>query len=226
MRSFAKNIFRSSNSETIALDPFDYIIITYQYSPPSGQDYDLDTITALRYQSDTLSGSDSANISGTLNSLPTVGCSGRFFTPAASTINSSYLVWGGDDVGQTQAGTFGESVVINFKNLELSGVTTSNDVVVDLYAGWHSGTSLYPISVKYETFTGGVISKEVVIVEGSSIETNRFVTTGTSIFLQTSNLKNITPGSCGAGVDGVQPKQKVASIFFNLLTKVSNVEFY
>jgi len=224
MNNFKRNVFKTSESEVIILDPFDYIIVTYQYAPPSGQDYDLDTITALRYQSDTLSGTASNNILGTLNNLPTTGCSGRFFTPnTISVIQDSYLAWGGDDNLQTQEGTFGESVVINFKNLELSNITTSNDVVVDLYAGWHSGTTLYPINVKYETFIGGIISKEIV----SGIETNRFVTTGTSVSSpQTSNLKNITSGNCSAGVDGVNAKQKVASVFFNLLTKVSRVEFY
>ena len=226
MRSFKKNIYKTSESDSniIILNPFDYIIVTYQYTPPSGQDYDLDTITALRYQSDTLSGTTSDNILGTLNNLPTTGCPGRFFTPnTISVIKDSYLAWGGDDNVQTKEGTFGESVVINFKNLELSNITTSNDVVVDLYAGWHSGTTMYPINVKYETFTGGIISREIV----NSVETNRFVTTGTSVSSpQISNLKNITAGSCSAGVDGVNAKQKVASVFFNLLTKAARVEFY
>lgn len=232
MNSFKRNIYKTSESDVIILDPFDYIIVTYQYTPPSGQDYDLDTITALRYQSDVLSGTDSSSISGTLNNLPTTGCSGRFFTPTTGTIVNSFLAWGGDDSGQSQAGTFGESVVINFKNLELSGVATSNEVVVDLYAGWHSGTTLYPINVKYETFIGGVITKEFV----GGLETNRFVVdateenpNGTRIPItssQSSTLKNITPGNCGAGVDGVNAKQLVASVFFNLLTKVARVEFY
>lgn len=227
MNNFKRNIYKTSESDVIILDSFDYIIVTYQYTPPSGEDYDLDTITALRYQSDTLSGTTSNNILGTLNNLPTTGCSGRFFTPnTVSVIQDSYLAWGGDDNIQTQEGTFGESVVINFKNLgttETGGIVTSNEVVVDLYAGWHSGTTLYPINVKYETFIGGVISREIV----SGIETNRFVTTGTSVSSpQISNLKNITLGICSAGIDGVNAKQKVASVFFNLLTKVARVEFY
>lgn len=224
MNKFKKNIFKTSESEAIALSPFDYAIVTYEYTPPNGSDYDLDTITALRYESSILGGANSANITGTLNSLPTVGCGGALFSPSnPPTIQDSFLAWGGDDVVQTQAGTFGESVVINFKNLGLSGIATSNNVVVDLYAGWHSGTASYSITIKYETFIGGTITREVV----SSVTTNRFVTTGTSVSTpQISNPKNITQGVCSVGVSGVNAKQKVGSIFFNLATKSSRVEFF
>lgn len=236
MNRFKRNIYKTSESQTVILDPFDYIIVTYQYTPPSGEDYDLDTITALRYQSGILSGTTSNNILGTLNNLPTTGCSGRFFTPnTISVIQDSYLAWGGDDNIQAQEGTFGESVVINFKNLgttETGGIVTSNDVVVDLYAGWHSGTILYPINIKYETFIGGVITREIV----GGLETNRFVVDatvqnpgGTRVPITLSESptpKNITSGNCSAGVDGSNAKQKVASVFFNLLTKVARVEFY
>lgn len=226
MWNFKKEIYKTSNktaeSVTVALDPFDYIIITYQYTPPLGEDYDLDTLSTFRYSDSTLAGTNSNNTTGFIPGTGVVGCGvgGDGNIPIGSNFNNGYLFWGQDDVNQYIDGTYGESVIINFKNLELSGITNNPDIILDLYAGWHSGTILYPINIKYETFIGGTLSNEIV----NGITTNRFVTTGTSVSTpQISNNINVPIGTCQQGVD---IKKKVASIHYNLITNVSNIIFY
>ena len=230
MFSLKKSIYKTRRIEnTVVLDPFDYIIVTYQYSPPAGQDYDLDTISTFRYASGTLTGSTAGTIQGFIPGTGVAGCgcnpanSANETIPSNVSINSAYMVYGGDDAGQSVAGSFGESVVINFKNLDDANITTSDDIVVELYAGWHSTTASYPITVKYETFIGGTISQEVV----GGVTTNRYVTTGTSVSApQISPPKTITQSSCANGIEGFQAKQLVASISYNLVTKIANVTFY
>lgn len=215
-------------AEAVELDPFDYIIATYQYDPPT--DYDLDTITTFRYPSSTLSGTNSNSISGFIPETGVVGCgtgkgSPDSVVPNGTNINTAYLVYGGDDVGQSVAGTFGESVVINFKNLKDANITTSPDVVVELFAGWQSGpVDSYPITIKYETFIGGTISREVV----DGVTTNRYVSNGTSVSTpQISPPIEVIRGLCSAGIESSSNgiKSKVASINFNLDTKVASVTF-
>ena len=201
------------------LDPFDYIIVTYQYNPPIGQDYDLDTLTTFRYPTSTLAGSTSSNTTGFIPGTGVVGCGASTNIPIGSNYDTAYIYFGGDDVGQSVDGSFGESVVINFKNLENSGTLTSNNIIAELFSGWHSGTSVYPISIKYETFIGGVISKEIV----GGITTNRFVSTGTVVAAATiSNPINIITGSCSSGVD---IKRNVASISYNTITASASINF-
>lgn len=221
MRNFKKEIYKESILDNIQiLDPFDYIIVTFQYTPPTGSDYDLDTLTTFRYPNSVLSGTQSNNTVGFIPGTGVIGCGAGSAVPTTGNINTSYLYFGGDDVGQSQQGTFGESVLISFKNLETSGITTSSDIIVDMYAGWHSGTSSYAINIKYETFIGGTISKEIV----NGVTTNRFISTGVSVLPpQISPYTNIVTGNCGTGVD---IKRKVASISFNLITKVSNITFF
>jgi hypothetical protein len=104
-------------SNVVILDPFDYIIVTYQYNPDSGQDYDLDTMTTLRYPTSTITGVSMSNTLGFITNTGLVGCGSPFgATIPEGNINNAYLAFGGDDVVQTVAGAFGESVVINFKN--------------------------------------------------------------------------------------------------------------
>ena len=227
MINIKKSVYRSSRvDDVVALEPFDYIIVTYQYDPPSGSDYDLDTLSAFRYATSTLTGIGSDSTQGMIPTLQAVGCGTNNYysgsvVPFGSTIGTSYMAYGGDDVGQNQAGAFGESIVINFKNLKDANITTSNDIVVELFAGWNSGPSgTYPITVKYETFTGGTVSQEIV----GGVTTNRFVSTGTSVSApQISGPITVEQVGCSAGVNY---KTKVASISYNLLTKVSSVTFY
>lgn len=218
--------------EDVPLEPFDYIIFTYQYEPPQNYDFDLDTITTFRYATSTLSGSDASTIQGFIPGTGVVGCgtgngSANSKIPSGSDINTAYMVYGGDDNSQSTTGTYGESVVINFKNLKDANITTSNDIVVELYAGWHSQSPNYgpfPITLKYETFIGGTISREVV----GGVTTNRYVTTGISVSSpQISPPKTITDSGCSFGIEGSQyAKQHVASINYNLVTKVASVIFH
>ena len=233
MFSLKKSIYKTRRIEesVVELDPFDYIIVTYQYTPPQGSDYDLDTITTFRYPTSTLTGTSASGLTGFIPGTGKVGCgtgngNPDSVVPSGTTINTAYMVYGGDDSGQSIAGTFGESVVINFKNLDNANITTSDDIIVELYAGWHSGTiGPYPITVKYETFIGGTISREVV----GGVTTNRYVTTGTSVSSpQISPPIQIIRGICGSGIESKANgiKRHVASINYNLTTKVANVTFY
>lgn len=214
------------DENVVVLDPFDYIILTYQYTPPLGEDYDLDTLSTFRYPSSTLSGINASTTVGVIPGTGVVGCGAS--SQAADTtipinvpINTAYMVYGGDDVDQTgTTSQFGESIVVNFKNLKDAGITTSPDVVVELFAGWQAGPSDYPITVKYETFIGGTISLETV----GGVISNRYVSTGTPVSAAQVSLPIPVPiGYCGNGVD---IKKNVTSIFFNLDTKVSSVVFH
>jgi len=207
-------------AQTVVLNNFDYIIVTYQYNPPTGLDYDLDTLTTFRYPTSTLSGTTSSNTTGFITGTGVVGCGASTVIPIGRTFNNSYLYFGGDDAGQTVDGAFGESVVINFKNLANSGLLTSDDVIAELFAGWHSGPSVYPISIKYETFIGGTISR--YITPGGVI-TNRFISDGTVVVAATiSDPINVIPGSCTTGVN---TKRRMASISYNVVTDVASISF-
>lgn len=219
--------------EDVPLEPFDYMIITYQYNPPQGSDYDLDTLSTFRYaNSGPITGATMAETAGFIPGTGTAGCGGdpcggdNSTMPLGSTINTAYMVYGGDDVDQSLDGTFGESIVVNFKNLKDANITTSNEIVVELYAAWQSGTlGPYPITLKYETFIGGTISQQVV----GGVTTKRYVSTGIPVSgPQVSPEKQLTRGTCGSGVNGPSNnyKQHVASINYNLVTKVSSVIFH
>ena len=208
-------------AETVILNNFDYIIITYQYNPPTGVDYDLDTLTTFRYPTSTLAGSSSSNTTGFIPGTGVVGCGAGTIVPPTGTLNSAYLYFGGDDVSQSVDGAYGESVVINFKNLSTSGLLTSNDVIAEGFAGWHSGTAgPYPISIKYETFIGGTITRYTT---PGGVLTNRFVSDGTVVAAATiSDPINAITGNCGAGVD---VKRRMASIAYNVLTDAASITF-
>jgi len=228
--------------EDVPLEPFDYIIVTYQYSPPlipngngTRLDYDLDTISTFRYPTSTLAGSLAGNLTGFIPGTGKVGCSTGFSgadarIPSGSTINNAFMVFGGDDANQDGGDVYGESIVVNFKNLKDANITTSNDIVVELYAGWNSqagGYTPFPINIKYETFIGGTVTREVV----GGITTNRYVSSGTSVSSpQISPPKTITTGTCSTGIDVTTApsgyKQHVASINYNLVTKVASVIFH
>ena len=212
-----------TTTQTTVLSAFDYIIVTYQYAPPTGQDYDLDTLTTFRYPDSTLSGNYSSSTTGYVAGTGVVGCG----TPSPSNViptsganmNTSYLFWGGDDNSQSVDGTYGESVVINFKNLETSGLLAETNVIAELFAGWHSGPAgAYPISIKYQTFIGGTISYEVI----GGIQTNRFVSTGTVVAAATSVPISVISGNCGTGVS---IKRNMASITYNTSTNAATVTF-
>lgn len=219
--------------EDVPLEPFDYMIITYQYNPPPGADYDLDTLSTFRYaNSGPITGASMSQTAGFIPGTGTAGCGGNPCNtdntrmPVGSTINTAYMVYGGDDVNQSLDGTFGESIVVNFKNLKDANITTSNEIVVELYAAWQSGTTgPYPITLKYETFIGGTVSQQVI----GGVTTKRYVSNGISVSgPQVSPNKQLTAGGCGSGVDGPlnNYKQHVASISYNLVTKVASALFH
>lgn len=229
--------------EDVPLEPFDYIIVTYQYTPPidpNGNgtvrlDYDLDTISTFRYSNSIITGPSPSTLTGFIPGTGKVGCSTGFSTPdsripVGSTINNAFMVFGGDDASQDGGDVYGESIVVNFKNLKDANITTSNDIVVELYAGWNSqegGFTPFPINIKYETFIGGTVTREVV----GGVTTNRYVSSGISVSSpQISPSKTITTGTCSTGVDvNTGPngyKQHVASINYNLVTKVASVIFH
>ena len=217
------NTVTFTTTQTTVLTAFDYIIVTYQYNPPVGVDYDLDTLTTFRYPNATLAGSTSSNTTGYVAGTGVVGCG----TPSPSNViptsganmNTSYLYWGGDDNSQSVDGTYGESVVINFKNLETSGLLSQTNVIAELFAGWHDGPAgAYPISIKYQTFVGGTISPEVV----GGITTNRFVSTGTVVAAATSIPISVISGNCSSGVS---VKRNMASIAYDTITNAATVTF-
>jgi len=234
----------------ILLSPFDYIIVTYEYNVPTNPplpapqivyDYDLDTISTLKYPSSTITGATSATIAGFIPDTGVVGCGtgnagDDAVVPSGTTINTAYLVFGGDDAGQSVAGSFGESVVINFKNLEDSGILDpdENIIIVELYAGWHSQkedgilvpTEPYPINIKYETFIGGDITNYVLPPIPPGTPTNRYISDGTPSDPATNSAPiTVISGVCNAGVTGIDPKRKMGSITYNRTTKVALITF-
>jgi hypothetical protein len=187
--------------QTIILDPFDYLIITYQYR---SDDFvrDLDSATGF------------AN-TGSAEDVKFVGCgqNSGYITPDGSrTINTAYLYQAGDDVGNG----LGESIVVNFKQLDLDNTSINNDVRVELYAGWclHGSQVSGDISnVSITSYIGGTMSivNNVIISDGTVV--NSFV----------SNNTPIVAGCCSTPVAS---KTHVGTINYNLVTKVSNISFY
>ncbi len=211
MKNFKRNIYRLSEpeceitgtaveraAEVIVLDPFDYMIVTYQYDNSLGS-RDLDSATAF-YNT------------GTVEDAKWVGCGqSRYITPTNSnTINNAYLFQAGDDVSNG----LGESIVINFKNLELAGISVNNDVRVELYAGWCVAPIPMVTNVSATTYIGGTMS----------ISANVITSNGTVKDSFTSNDVPARMGCCGASP--LTGKTHIGTIYFNLVTKVSSVVFY
>jgi hypothetical protein len=223
-------------SQTVVLAPFDYIIVTYQYTPPVGLDYDLDTLTTFRYPESTITGVTSSTIAGFIPGTGVVGCGtsaqlANSTIPSGGTINDSYLTFGGDDSGQSVDGAYGESVVINFKNLEDSGILdpTKNIIISELFAGWHEqegGYTDYPIEIKYETYVGGTITNYILPPIPPGTPTNRYISDGTRPDPAATSSPIIAAQSgCSNGVTGLYAKRKMASISYNRTTKAASVTF-
>lgn len=187
--------------QTVILDPFDYLIITYQYR---SDDFIRDLDSATHF----------AN-TGSVEDIKIVGCgqNNNYITPDSSrTINNSYLYQAGDDVGNG----LGESIVVNFKQLDLDNVSANDDVRVELYAGWclHNTQVSGDISnVSITSYIGGnmTIVNNVIISDGTVVDS--FV----------SNNIPIVSGCCSTPVAS---KTHVGTIQYNLNTKVSNISFY
>ena len=225
MWNFKKDIFRVSNDngvlvdlcydafsssgacncgQTVVLDPFDYLIITYQYR---SDDFarDLDSATVF------------AN-TGSVEDNKIVGCgqNSSYITPDGSrTINNAYLYQAGDDVGNG----LGESIVVNFKQLELDNVSVNDDVRVELYAGWcpGHGTQTFPdlTNVSVTSYSGGTMSiiNNVIVSDGAVVDGP----------FESNNIP-VIQGCCS--VNPVTGKTHIGTINYNLVTKVSNISFY
>lgn len=204
MWAFKQSIYKAKREEnTVVLDPFDYMIVTYSYRSDDFQ-RDLDSATKF---ANTDSDEDTK----------IVGCGqGSYITPTSGTpINDAYLYQNGDDAGNGQ----GESIIINFKNIELAGISANNNVQVELYAGWclhETQISGDVASVSVTTYTGGTIS-----LAGGSLNTITSTGTINDQFIHTNFP--VVDGCCGTPVIN---KTHVGTIYYNLVTKVSSVVFY
>jgi hypothetical protein len=185
----------------IVLDPFDYMIVTYSYDNSLGS-RDLDSATTFQN-------------TGTVEDNKFVGCGqpSGYATPITTTpINNAYLFQAGDDVGNGQ----GESIVINFKNLELANISLNNDVRVELYAGWCQAPASSQANVSATTYLGGTLT----VTPGL----NTITSTGTVVDSFISNDVPIIMGCCNA--NPLTAKTHIGTIFYNLVTKASSVTFY
>lgn len=208
MHTFKKNIYSTRRiDEVVPLIEFDYMIVTYSYENGG---YDLDSATHF------------AN-TGTAEDNKIIGCgqtlswSGDntepFITPTMTTpINQSYLYQHGDDSGDG----LGESILINFKNLELAGISQNDDVQVELYAGWCDPPTPAVANITVTTYVGGslTITNNVITSNGTVI--NQFTHTDIPIIY--------SPNSCCD--DPISQRTHVGTIYYNLVTKVASVTFY
>ncbi len=195
-----------SCNETVVLEPFDYLIITYQYR---SDDFnrDLDSATGLKN-----TGSDEDN--------KFVGCGqGYYATPDITRdINTAYLFQPGDDVGNG----LGESIVVNFKNMIADNISVNDDVRVELYAGWCGGhgtpgnPQTFPdlTNVSITSYSGGnmTITNQVITSDGTIID-GPFESTD----------KSVIQMCCG---NAATSKTHIGTINYNLVSKVSNITFY
>ena len=223
-------------NEAVVLNPFDYIIVTYEYVPPIGLDYDLDTLTTFRYTDSIITGNTSSTIAGFIPGTGVVGCGTAAATPNSTiptgrAIDNSYLTFGGDDNNQKVDGAYGESVVINFKILEDSGILdpTKNIIIAELFAGWHfqeGGYTDYPINIKYETYIGGNITNYILPPIPPGTQTNRYISNGTRPDPEAiSNPITAAQSGCSNGVTGLYAKRKMASISYNRTTQEAFIIF-
>lgn len=201
MFSLKKSIYKTRRIEdVVALDPFDYMIVTYFYNNiPISPNRDLDSRTAF-------------SNTGTAEDYKWVGCgqNGGYITPNSSaTINSAFLYQPGDDNGNGQ----GESILINFKNLEQSGLNPNNEVKVELEAGWCREPSTGPVcDVRVRTYIGGTltITNQVITSDGA---------------LQQEFTKTAIPVVSSGGCCTANAKTKIGIIDYNFTTGVASVTF-
>ena len=208
MIGIKKLVYSTRREDQIELQEFDYMIVTYSYAIGG---YDLDSATHF------------AN-TGTVEDTKIIGCgqtntwsgssSEPYVTPTMTTpINQSYLYQPGDDNGPG----LGESILINFKNLELAGISQNDDVQVELYAGWCSS---YPASklanVSVTTYIGGTLTIVGEVINSNGTIVNQFINSNIPI-IRSSNSCCSSP---------VSLRTHVGTIHYNLVTKAAGVTFY
>lgn len=207
MIGIKKLVYSTRREDQIELQEFDYMIVTYSYANGG---YDLDSATHF------------AN-TGTIEDTKIIGCgqtgawSGTntepYVTPTMTTpINQSYLYQHGDDSGDG----LGESILINFKNLELAGISQNNDVQVELYAGWCGAPPDRLANVSITTYIGGAltITNNVITSDGTVID--QFTNTNIPILFNSDTCCE----------DPISLRTHVGTIHYNLVTKVAGVTFY
>lgn len=197
MRDFKHNIYKGSTTEVV-LQTFDYMIVTYTYQT----DYKRDLDSATKF----------AN-TGTVEDTKIIGCgqNSGYITPSAGFgINTAYLYQPGDDV----ANGLGESIVINFKNIE--PIALNDNMQVELYAGW----CLHPpqvsgeaASVSIRTYVGGTMTiiDQIIVSDGE---------------LKDDFPSNPFPVISGCCSTPVANKTHVATVHYNKVTKAASVVFY
>jgi hypothetical protein len=213
MFSLKKSIYKTRRiEEVVQLDPFDYMIITYIYDPPAQGSGDLDSATRF------------AN-TGSIEDSKWVGCGFGYRTPLGSTpINSSYLYQPGDD---SQDGT-GESIVVNFKNIEDAGILTNQDITVELYAGWCNPNENRTTNISITTYEGGTLSLNGLVVLSDGVIKDQFIQNNLPV-----RYSSTFPRSCcdyDYDSNDIQSmdamKTHVATVNYNTITKVASVTFY
>jgi len=190
--------------------PFDYMIVTYQYR---SDDFKRDLDSATFFMN-----------TGTVEDYKRVGCgqngptntinSEHWCTPTgARTINNSYLYQAGDDVGNG----LGESIVINFKQMELDGISINNDVRVELYAGWclHGDQVSGDVTnINVKTYIGGTMT----II-------NNVITSNGTLVESFSKINSPAIAGC-CSVDALTGKSQLGTIYYNFATKITGIKFY
>jgi len=207
--SFSKRIIEVAGVP-VPLKEFEYMIVTYQYRSDDFQ-RDLDSATFFMN-------------TGTEEDYKRVGCgqnaptntlnSSHWCTPVGTrTINNSYLYQAGDDAGNG----LGESIVINFKQLDLDGISQNNDVRVELYAGWClHGTQVSGdiANVSVKTYIGGTMSITNNVIDSNGAIQDSFV------------YSNFPAKSGCCSTDPITGKTHVGTIYYNLVTKATSLLFH
>lgn len=201
MFSLKKSIYKTRRiDDVVALDPFDYMIVTYFYNNiPTSPNRDLDSRTSFTN-------------TGTVEDNKWVGCGQYGYrTPNSSVaINDAYLYQPGDDNGNGQ----GESILINFKNLEQSGLNVNNNVKVELEAGWCREPSTGPVcDVRIRTYIGGTLTITNQVITSDGALQQEFTKTAIPVVLPYE-------GCCGAN-----SKTKIGTIDYDFTTGVASVTF-
>lgn len=207
--SFSKRIIELAGVP-IPLKEFEYMIVTYQYRSDDFQ-RDLDSATFFMN-------------TGTAEDYKRVGCgqnapvntleTSHWCTPDGTrTINNSYLYQAGDDAGNG----LGESIVINFKQMGIDGISQNNNVRVELYAGWClHGTQVSGdiANVSVKTYIGGTMTIINNVIDSNGAIQDSFVY---------SDFPAVS-GCCGT--DPITGKTNVGTIYYNLATKETSLLFH
>jgi hypothetical protein len=209
--SFSKRIIDIEGIPT-PLKPFDYMIVTYLYDPtPPGRDLD----SATHFSN-----------TGTVEDTKIIGCGQnsvyRTPNPSTSTINTAYLYQPGDDNNNG----LGESILINFKNLEIANISQNNDVSVELYAGWCQPPLTGPVAnVSVTTYIGGTLTEVNQVILSSGTIVNQFIKEAIPIVSSGGCCQGSESygGTTLAGMHAV--KTQIGRINYNLVTKLASVTF-